>query len=189
MEYAIAAEIDRKQTDPAEWNEQYGECLFRYAMKHVGDPHKAQDLVQETWLAAWQSRERFAGQSTERTWLIGILRHKVLDHFRADRREQPLSDLQHRRLSETGSLDTAGWPAALTPAWMNPSSQVERKQLWTLLDQCLFRMTDRLKAVFASCDLNEVPHREVARRLGVTEGHLYVRLHRAREKVREYLSV
>ncbi|OQW35729.1 MAG: hypothetical protein A4E20_09070 [Nitrospira sp. SG-bin2] len=118
-----------------------------------------QDLVQEIWLAAWQARDRFVGQSTKQTWLLSILRHKVLDHFRVASRGQPLSEKQSDRLNGTGYLNSHTWPAAQLPAWMAPSRQLERKQLRTLLDRCLCRMTDRVKAVFAFCDLDELPHR------------------------------
>lgn len=180
---------DARLTDPAGWNRKYGDCLFRYAVKHVGDPHKAQDLVQETWLAAWQARDRFAGRSTERTWLFGILRHKLIDHYQTASRESRLSEEQRRRLDEMGTPEMTLGPSAQQPAWMDPSAQLDRKQLRRLLDRCLCRLTDRMKAVFAFCDLDEVPPREVARRLGLTDGHLYVLLHRARQRVRECLSV
>lgn len=189
MESAASAPAEGRMTDPASWSEQYGEFMLRYAFRHVGDWHKAQDLVQETWLAAWQARDRFAGQSRERTWLIGILRHKVLDHLRVASRERPLSERQNDRLNETGRLSTHTWPASRPSLWMDPACQLERKQLRSLLDRCLCRLSDRMKAVFAFCDLDEQPHRDVARRLGVTDGHLYVLLHRARQKVRECLSV
>nr|WP_087474908.1 sigma-70 family RNA polymerase sigma factor [Nitrospira cf. moscoviensis SBR1015] len=139
--------------------EQYGAFTLRYAFRHVGDWHKVQDLVQEIWLAAWQARDRFVGQSTKQTWLLSILRHKVLDHFRVASRGQPLSEKQSDRLNGTGYLNSHTWPAAQLPAWMAPSRQLERKQLRTLLDRCLCRMTDRVKAVFAFCDLDELPHR------------------------------
>lgn len=176
-------------TDPARWSEQYGDYLLRYAVGHVGDWHKAQDLVQETWLAAWQARARFAGQSAERTWLVGILRHKVLDYLRIASRERPLSEAQHLQLEAKGRLNTLRSPAWRQAFWMDPARQLEQKELGTRLDRCLCRLSDRLKAVFAYCDLDEVPRRDVARRLGITDDHLYVLLHRARKKVRECLSL
>lgn len=189
MERAASAQAEHRMTDPAAWSEQYGEFLLRYALRHVGDWHKAQDLVQETWLAAWQARARFAERSSERTWLIGILRHKVLSHFRVASRERPLSEQESDQLNETGRLSTSTWLVSRPASWMDPVRQLERKQLRTQLDRCLCRLSNRMKTVFASCDLDELPHRDVARRLGVTDGHLYILLHRARQKVRECLSV
>ena len=67
------------ELDPSTWLERYGDILFRYAVARVRDEAVAEDLVQETLLAAIGAAETFKGRSTERTWLIGILRHKVLD--------------------------------------------------------------------------------------------------------------
>jgi RNA polymerase sigma-70 factor (ECF subfamily) len=182
-------EVEHRLSDPCAWNERYGEYLFRYAISYVRDQDVAKDLVQETWLAAWQARARFAGQSSERTWLTGILRHKMIDHIQIASRERPLSDVQNLQLTATGPLSSRTWLAS-SPAWgMDPARQLERIQFWTMLDRCLCRLSDRMKAVFASCDLEEVPYRDVARRLGVTDGHLYVLLHRARQRVRQCLTV
>lgn len=189
MDGAASIQTEDRMIDPAGWSEQHGEYLVRYAFRHVGEWHNAQDLVQETWLAVWQARARFAGQSSERTWLTGILRHKVIDHIRIASRERPLPGAQHHQLNETSRLNAHTGPASPQALWMDPARQLEMKQLRNQLDQCLCRLSERMKAVFAFCDLEEMPHRDVARRLGVTDGHLYVLLHRARQKVRECLSV
>lgn len=189
MDGAASIQAEGRLSDPADWSEQHGEYLVRYAFRHVGEWHKAQDLVQETWLAAWQARARFAGQSSERTWLTGILRHKVIDHIRIASRERSLSEAQHHQLDETSRLNARTGPASPQALWMDPARQLEMKQLRSQLDRCLCRLTERMKAVFTFCDLQEVPHQDVARWLDVTDGHLYVLLHRARQKVRECLSV
>jgi RNA polymerase sigma-70 factor (ECF subfamily) len=68
--------------DPERWIEEHGDYLFHYAISRLRDPQRAEDLVQEALLAAWKGSERYRGGSTERTWLTGILRNKILDHFR-----------------------------------------------------------------------------------------------------------
>src|SRR5262245_15987472 len=67
---------------PENWVDQHGDALFKYAMIRTRDASIAEELVQETLLAALQSHDKFAGQSSERTWLIGILKHKIIDHYR-----------------------------------------------------------------------------------------------------------
>ena len=188
MDGAASIQAEDRMTDPAGWSERHGEYLIRYAFRHVGEWHHAQDLVQETWLAAWQARARFAGQSSERTWLAGILRHKVIDHIRLASRERSSSEAQRLQLDERSRLNARTGPSSPQALWMDPAHQLEMKQLRSQLDQCLCRLSERMKAVIAFCDLEELPHRDVVRRLGVTEGHLYVLLHRARQRVRECLS-
>jgi RNA polymerase sigma-70 factor, ECF subfamily len=182
-------EIVHQLSDPEAWDEEHGGYLLCYALKHVRDPHVAQDLVQETWLAAWQARRKFAGRSSERTWLIGILRHKMLDRGQASFREWPMADAQLLQLCETGQLNSRGWPASSRAPGLDPVSRLEWKQLRQQLNHCLCRLSERLRAVFASCDLEQNRPRDVAKRLGVTQGHLYVLLHRGRQQVRQCLTV
>ncbi|MFP6904479.1 MAG: sigma factor, partial [Verrucomicrobiota bacterium] len=67
---------DARELDPNRWLQEHGDIMFRYAISRVRDAAAAEDLVQETFLAGIKSKERFSGRSTERTWLIGILKHK-----------------------------------------------------------------------------------------------------------------
>src|SRR5215472_16031942 len=76
------------------WLEEHGDALYAYALPRVRNADAAEDLVQETLLAALAGQERFAGQSAERTWLMGILKHKLIDHLRKSIRQRPLSELE-----------------------------------------------------------------------------------------------
>ncbi len=89
-------------SDPQDWVEKHGDYLFRIALLRVRDDVVAEDVVQETLLAALQARGRFEGQSSERTWLVGILKHKIIDHFRKASREQarPEGDDIEREVNE-----------------------------------------------------------------------------------------
>src|SRR5438874_11824330 len=69
------------------WVNDHGECLYRYALVRVRKPEVAEDLVQETFLAAVRGYEKFGGRSSERTWLVGILKNKIVDHIRKFVRE------------------------------------------------------------------------------------------------------
>ena len=73
---------------PETWVDEHADVLFRYALLRVRRSEVAEDLVQETFLAALHGRETYSGKSSVRTWMIGILRHKILDYFRRTAREQ-----------------------------------------------------------------------------------------------------
>ncbi len=75
-------------TDPSHWVERYGDSLYRYALLRLQSRELAEDLIQETFAAALRNRSSFSGHSSERTWLIGILKHKIVDYLRAKYREQ-----------------------------------------------------------------------------------------------------
>jgi len=72
----------KAKPDVNRWVDQHADVLFRYALQRVRRRDVAEDLVQETFLAALQAKGKFAGQSSEQTWLVGILRHKIVDYIR-----------------------------------------------------------------------------------------------------------
>lgn len=74
--------------------DEHGDCLYRYALPRVRKPELAQDLVQETLHSAMRALDRFAGQASERSWLCGILKHKICDHLRTRGRETSFTDLE-----------------------------------------------------------------------------------------------
>src|SRR5208337_254601 len=78
-------------TDPEDWVDRHGDGLYRYALLRLRSPDLAADVVQETFLAALCARSSFSGRSSERTWLVGILRHRIVDHLRKVRRETAAS--------------------------------------------------------------------------------------------------
>src|SRR5215471_2793235 len=80
--------------NPERWVQEHGDALFGFAVVRVRDRAAAQDLVQETLLAAIKAKERFAGRSSERAWLFGILRNKLTDYYRLQAREVSLTELE-----------------------------------------------------------------------------------------------
>ncbi|MCZ6565426.1 MAG: sigma-70 family RNA polymerase sigma factor, partial [Gammaproteobacteria bacterium] len=81
-----------ERTDPSVWLDEHGDALYKYAFMRVRNEATAEDLVQETLLAAIQAIKTYQGQSSERTWLIGILKHKLMDYFRKAAREIQFED-------------------------------------------------------------------------------------------------
>lgn len=185
---------DRSLSDPLTWPDQHGDALFRYALLRVRDREVAEDLVQDTFLAALQARARFAGQSSERSWLVGILKHKVLDHFRRGLREQPgaeadvaageeeqddaFDEAGHWKLDRTAPLD---WPD-------DPGGVLERKQFWDVLGRCLGELPPRMARVFSLREIDDVGGDEICASLGITQSNLWVLLHRARKHLRRCLE-
>src|SRR6266566_1981692 len=82
------------ETTASCWVDDHGECLYRYALVRVRKLEVAEDLVQETFLAAARGYEKFGGRSSERSWLVGILKNKIIDHFRRLGRETSFTDME-----------------------------------------------------------------------------------------------
>lgn len=179
-------------SDPQDWLEQYGDYLFRCAVLRVREQTVAEELVQETFLAALQAKERFAGKSTERSWLVGILKHKIVDHFRKSSREQ--TGLE-RDVSEEGLPqlfdDIGHWKddSSGPKEWINPAAAVDRKEFWEAMKYCLSQLPSRTATVFAMREIDEMSSEEVCMTLNITKANLWVMLHRARSQLRHCMEI
>jgi RNA polymerase sigma-70 factor (ECF subfamily) len=176
-------------SDPRAWVERHGNALYRYALLRTRDAAQAEDLVQETFLAALKARERYAGQSSEQTWLIGILKHKLIDHFRARgpmRQEQEL-------IEDDAYLDTVFSPDghwARPPVdWDGPDGALEAGEFWRVFRACLHRLPAHLADLFILREVNELPSEDVCKVMEIsTTNNMWVMLSRARLRLRQCLD-
>jgi len=177
-------------SDPAEWLDRYGDALYRYARLRVHDDYLAEDLVQETLLAAYKTRERFAGNATEKTWLIGILKHKIVDHFRRACREttQEINDGVYA--SADVCFDEQGHWTIDIADWSRPDQALEQAQFWDVLSDCVERLPPRQARLFVLRDLDGLPSDEICQVLDIsTTNNLWVMLSRMRLQLRNCLDM
>ena len=181
-------------SDPKEWINKYGDVLFGYAFRYVSNRLVAEDLVQETFLAALKGQAAFSGKSSEQTWLIGILKNKVVDYYRKVGRETKLSNPEQisdsdRDYISTGP-DSGSWQPHRRPkAWaVDTNDPVEQKQFWIHLQSCLDNIDSKLSKVYELRDIQEIEYQEVCNVLSVTPTNLRVMLHRARKLLRRCLE-
>lgn len=150
--------------------------LYRFALKNVRDPSLAEDLVQETFLAALAgAADRFAGRSSVRTWLTGILKHKIADALR-ERAKAPLS-------YDEALGDHAADPAVL-PGGEEPEALVTRKRFLEACQRSLDRLSARAAQAFVLTEVLGHETDEVCAMLGMTTSNLWTTLHRVRRSLR-----
>ena len=179
--------ISKPILDPTIWLEQHGDYLYRYALLRLRDSAAAEDVVQETLLAALKSSHRFAGASSERTWLVGILKHKISDWFR--RRQETTLDNAN---DDDEFFDKDGfWKSEKRPiAWnANPELMLQSKDFQRVLTHCLNELPESLARVFILRELNELTTDEICELLDITPGNLWVMLHRARLRLQHLLGL
>lgn len=181
--------------DAESWVEQYGDDLFGFAVARVRNRATAQDLVQETFLAGIKSGEGFAGRSSQRSWLFGILRNKLADYYRLQHREGVITDTEAPLPEERGAFATDGlgkdgWVRKLAPkAWETPDGTLISKEFQDVLKSCLSRLPDKVAQVFRLREIDGVSSEEICKDLGVSANNLWVMLHRARMGLRRCLEV
>jgi RNA polymerase sigma-70 factor (ECF subfamily) len=152
----------------------YADEMRRFARRRVRDEALAEDAVQEALLAALGALPTFQRNSSLKTWLLGILSHKIKDAFRREARYVALPD------DDAALLDGAGWPDAAAVA-DDTVREVARRRFGAALVQAVARLPASLREVFQLQAIDGVATGEVCRRLGISEGNCWVRLHRARK--------
>ncbi|MFL6652462.1 MAG: sigma-70 family RNA polymerase sigma factor [Sulfurifustaceae bacterium] len=175
-------------TTPERWLDEHGDALFGYAYLRVRDQHAAEDLVQETLLAAWRARDSFAGASSERTWLVGILKHKLADHWRrAGRNVEPANDDPEEldRFFDNAARDH--WRNRPS-AWQDPDAALEQQQFWQVFADCIAGLPPAQAQAFSLCELDGASGEEACKVLQVAPTNLWVMLHRARLRLRQCLE-
>ncbi len=181
-------------SEPEQWLEEHGSALYSFAFLHVRDTHRAEDLVQETLLAALKGRERYQGNASVRTWLTGILKHKIMDEFRRQSREAPSPDspeeaweaAEAQRVVENFN-DDGRWNKPLSD-WGDSEQAFSRDQFWSFIEQCLAALSPRMARLFVLRELWEMETEEVCKELAITPTNLWTTLHRARLGMRQCLE-
>lgn len=178
-------------TSPDTWLDEHGNALYRYALLRLRDPHKAEELVQDTFVSALQGLRNFNGEAPVRTWLIGILKHKITDQFRREAREISLDNFDHQEeeLSQTeDSFAPDGHWANKISDWGNPEKALENQQFWELLQFCMDHLPKRLARLFLLREILEEESENICQDFAITPTNLWTMLYRARMGLRQCLD-
>jgi len=178
---------------PETWLDQHGSALYRFALLRLRDAQKAEEVVQDTLVAALQARARFNGGASVRTWLIGILKHKIMDQFRHDAREAPLAspDLvsaDDDLFAEEDFFDSKGSWREKVSDWGNPEDSLERSQLIAILQHCLDALPERLGRLFMMREVMEESTETICQEMETSPTNVWTMLYRARMGLRQCLD-
>ncbi len=181
---------ENRMSDPETWVDQFGNYLYSFALSRIQNVAIAEDMVQETFLAALRDGRNFKGLSSERTWLTSILKHKIIDHLRKVSREQSIDDVDSAT-GLSGDLfdEKGGWK--LKPSYwnVNPEKLVDRKEFWDILNHCLSDLPKRLALAFRLREMDGLDCNEICNVLKIKPSNCWVMLYRARISIRRCLEI
>lgn len=174
------------EPDPHHWVEHHADHLYSYALYRLADEEQARDLVQETFLAALEKASRFQGNSSERTWLTAILKHKIIDVYRKRN-----SGLRTQRIDEEPEMeffeqDTGHWKEQYSPRPMRTEGDdpLAKKELAAILKNCLQKLPALWLSVFTMKHMDEAATKTICKELKVTPANFWVIIHRAKLNLR-----
>lgn len=158
--------------------------LVRYASLQLRNPEAAEDAVQEALVAALAGEAGFARRSNLRTWLTGILKHKIVDAIRKSGREVRAAGGEDEAAEIDALFDERGHWAQPPGAWEHPEGALEQKQFLGALEQCLRALPERTARAFMMREHLGLATGEICKELGITATHCWVMLYRARMALR-----
>lgn len=165
--------------------------LLRFALLQLRDQAQAEDVVQDALLAVLEKPERFAGASSLRTYVTGIVKFKIIDVLRASNRVRQFDTPDDQ--SENDVIDhlfTANGHTVDRPRnWGEPEATLEQKDFFRVMELCLEKLPARTARVFMMREWLEMETEEICKELGMTASNAWVVLYRARLRLRECLDL
>jgi RNA polymerase sigma-70 factor (ECF subfamily) len=177
------------QISPEQWVDQYGNYLYRYALSRVPDAETAQELVQEAFVAAVAAFNRFKGQSSLKTWLVAILKRKIVDFYRRQNTREKVTDAGDLDSPPEPMFDMHGHWSNTPQQWqVNPQAAYEQKEFMDVLYDCLAQLPERLSEIFMLRELEELTTEAICEQMMISEANSWVMLHRARLQLKKCLE-
>lgn len=175
--------LTQASTSPARWLTDHGDILWGFILARVKSPSVAEDLMQETLVAALGATRSFEGRSSERTWLLGIASHKVTDYFRARPR---LESMPEEHASGPEHTKSGRWKPR--PGAWDIGRASQDPELLDALGRCIESLPPGMSELVWLHEILQVPREEACKLLGLSPTNLWTRAHRARAALRRCIE-
>ncbi|MBO6606179.1 sigma-70 family RNA polymerase sigma factor [Psychroserpens sp.] len=165
--------------DPNQWINLYSDYLFNYTISRVNDREIAKDLVQDTFMAGLKSMKNFKGDASERTWLISILKRKIIDYYRKINSNKGKAEV---RINYSDSESEGDWleERVADPFDKTAEDNLENSELGDAIYNCLGKLPEKQAQVFKMKTILNYETEAICNELGITASNLWVIIHRAR---------
>jgi len=174
--------------NPQKWVNDYGDYLYGFAFKKLLSKDLAEDILQDTFLSAFQAKDTFKGNSNEKTWLVGILKRKIADHYRKlSKRRENISDNNSPFISDR--FLQGSWKEDKVPLqWDTDGDWSKDERFIEFIKRCIAILPEKWKAVFALKHMEDTNTQEISEELDISESNIWVILHRSRLQLRECIE-
>lgn len=179
------------KANPNNWVNLHGDYLYNYAYSRVQSKETAEDLVQETFISGLKSIKSFRGESSELTWLVAILKRKVIDHYRKlSRKKETVASQFSTPFQDNGDFE-GQWILERTPKdWqIKHEDPMRHSEFIFILEMCIAALPEKWRSVFVLKVMEEIKSEEVCKEIGCSSSNLWVIIHRARLQLRECIEI
>ena len=168
------------QLHPETWIDSYADYLYNYTVTRVNDPEIAKDLVQETFFAGLKSADNYKGDAAERTWLVAILKRKIIDYYRKINSKKGKAEI---RMGYRASSDSEGdWleEQVADPFSNFENDSIENEELGLAIQGCISKLPKKQAQVFTMKTIQGMSTEDICKELNINPSNLWVMIHRAR---------
>lgn len=174
--------------NPDDWVKLHADYLFNYTISRINNHDLSKDLVQETFFAGLKAKDNFQGLASERTWLISILKRKIIDHYRKINSAKGKAEVKMNFYSD-GERE-GEWIEERVPSnWSNDTDKnIENNELSVVLEKCINNLPEKYAMVFRMKTIQQFETEEICKELEITSSNLWVIIHRARTQLRKCME-
>lgn len=179
--------MPKHELNPNTWIDRYSDYLFNYTISRVNDREMAKDLVQDTFFAALKSMKNFKGDASERTWLIAILKRKIIDYYRKINSKKGQAEV---RISYNSDEDEGDWleERVADPFDKTAEDTLENDELGDAIFNCLDKLPEKQATVFRMKTIEGLETETICNELNITASNLWVIVHRARSAMADCME-
>ncbi|MDT0677143.1 sigma-70 family RNA polymerase sigma factor [Autumnicola musiva] len=173
--------------DPTKWVDKYSDYLFNYTIVRVNDREIANDLISETFLAGLKSKKNFKGEASERTWLISILKRKIIDYYRRINSKKGKAEV-HINYSDDYSDGEWLEEQVADASDRNAEDEMENTELGMAILECLDQLNEKQAAIFKMKTIDGADTEVICNEFNITPSNLWVIIHRSRVALAECMQ-
>ncbi len=172
---------------PETWVDKYSDYLFNFTISRVNNSEIAKDLISETFLAGLKSKDNFKGEASERTWLISILKRKIIDHYRKINSNKGKAEV---RITYKDDESEGDWleERVSDPFGKTAEDEIENEELGQAIFGCLDTLNEKQATIFKMKTIDGFDTEAICNEFNITASNLWVIIHRARKTMAECLE-
>ena len=180
--------VKKHTLNPEKWVPLYADYLFNYTISRINNHDQAKDLVQDTFFAALNAKDNFQGKASERTWLISILKRKIIDYYRKINSAKGKAEVKMNFYSD--GENEGDWIEERVPTDWNAEVEknIENDELTIALEKCINNLPEKYAMVFRMKTIQQFETEEICKELEITSSNLWVIIHRARTQLRKCME-
>ncbi|MCC8360868.1 MULTISPECIES: sigma-70 family RNA polymerase sigma factor [Salinimicrobium] len=171
--------MEKNHLNPEKWVDRYADYLFNYTIVRVNDREVANDIISETFLAGLNSMKNFKGEASERTWLISILKRKIIDYYRRNNSSKGQAEV---KMNFPNSDNEGDWleEKVADLSVMTAEDQMENRELGLAILECLDQLNEKQATIFKMKTIDGIDTEAICNEFNISPSNFWVIIHRAR---------